>query len=94
MNDLEAADAIERLREMLIERGLEVYALRAELRGDRDRLKEALTRAAENLKASAEFHACDCCKEGYKQARSALAVARTVEKYGGAMAELAKESGR
>jgi hypothetical protein len=43
------------------------------LLAERDALREALTRAAGNLKVSAEFHGCANCKEGWKLARAALA---------------------
>lgn len=39
---------------------------------ERDGLREALTRAAENMKIAAEFHDCVNCMDGEKQARAAL----------------------
>lgn len=36
------------------------------------RLREALTRAAENMKSAALFHGCDNCKVSESQAREVL----------------------
>jgi len=55
-------------------RGLcEAAAALEQLQAERDAMREALTRAAGNLKVSAEFHGCANCKEGWKLARAALA---------------------
>jgi hypothetical protein len=64
-----ARDDLELARDAMDEAADTIERLLAE----RDALREALTRAAGNLKVSAEFHGCANCKEGWKLARAALA---------------------